>query len=107
MNIKDIKKPITIGSSYCLKKKEFKGIEKEYKLYYSYKNISKLYPDSWEGWVSPSDVLPIAYDLVLLDVGRKVIPCWRTETKWEGLHLKNNDTILAWKLKGCPHEMES
>ena len=57
-----------------------------------------------DGWAEESKGTPIPYDLVTaeLTTGEKVAAWWN-ETNWEGIRLKNDDTILRWKRRIYEH----
>lgn len=51
-----------------------------------------------EGWVDAFRVKPYAYDIVYLLTGKfEEKNGWWTGLKWDGLRLKENETIIRWK----------
>jgi hypothetical protein len=50
-----------------------------------------------EGWADAKLYRPYPYDLVSMRTQRKIIPGWWSGQKWEGLHLRSDDSIFFWK----------
>ncbi len=50
-----------------------------------------------EGWIDCQKYLPKEYDLCLLQTLDKTLRGWHTGTTWDGLRLKESDTVLFWK----------
>lgn len=50
-----------------------------------------------EGWIDCQKYLPKEYDLCLLQLEDKTKTGWHTGTTWDGLKLKESDTVLSWK----------
>ncbi len=50
-------------------------------------------------WADAKRFLPADYDLMYLKSPDhiKTIPGWSTGTKWDGLNLKTNASVLYWK----------
>jgi hypothetical protein len=56
-------------------------------------------PEDENGWVHDLTHIPIAFDLMFLKLKNspKIKSGWWDGTKWEGLRLKPEDTVTAWK----------
>lgn len=59
------------------------------------------FPDGCFEWKKASDVIPLPFDLVLLQTEDKIFPGWWASTNWFARKLKENDEVICWKrLKG-------
>ncbi len=57
-----------------------------------------------EEWADATTAYPIPYDLVTVETNtRKKIAAWWNQTNWEGIRLKNEDTVLRWKRRKYEH----
>lgn len=52
-----------------------------------------------DGWVSIDICLPIPYDLMHLRLAKAIRPKsgWWTGKEWQGLHVRKEDKITAWR----------
>lgn len=52
------------------------------------------------GWTSVNDYMPMAFDLVYMRLNNgKMITGWQHDGIWEGLGLKEEDSVTKWKIK--------
>lgn len=57
-----------------------------------------------DGYVNPKEFLPLTCDMVTLkiissyDGSEREVNGWWTGFQWEGLHLRKEDKIIAWRL---------
>ena len=62
------------------------------KIPYKYSDV-----ESHDGWIDSQKYLPKEYDLCLLKTPDKTLRGWYTGTMWDGLTIKESDTVLFWK----------
>lgn len=67
---------------------------------FTYNSIKRLYPRYWDGWIKVEEALPLPFDMVYMDRGKNIIAGWWNGMHWEGISLKEEDFVTAWKFKG-------
>lgn len=52
---------------------------------------------SADGWANAKKYHPHKFDLCLLKTPTGTLKGWHTGTEWDGLRIKESDTVLSWK----------
>lgn len=53
-----------------------------------------------DGWIDAKKYIPKKYDMCFLKTPIRVIKGWHNGLGWDGLRVRDNDSILYWKKIG-------